>query len=117
MASEAAGKGASGARVPLAVRVSDKLRVSLARFAGPDGFTSLARRALALARAELPVLKTVTVSAEGALEGLDAFAGDDGTEAAVAIVAQLLGLLVAFVGEPLTLRLVRNAWPDVPLNT
>ena len=28
------------------------------------------------------------------------------------IVAQLLGLLVTFIGEPLTLRLVRDAWPN-----
>jgi hypothetical protein len=30
-------------------------------------------------------------------------------------VAQLLGLLVTFIGEPLTLRLVRDAWPDAPI--
>ena len=28
------------------------------------------------------------------------------------VVAHLLGLLVTFIGEPLTLRLVRDAWPD-----
>ena len=27
-------------------------------------------------------------------------------------MAQLLGLLVTFIGEPLTLRLVRDAWPN-----
>jgi hypothetical protein len=28
----------------------------------------------------------------------------------------LLGLLVAFIGETLTLRLVREVWPKAPLN-
>ena len=32
------------------------------------------------------------------------------------LVAQLLGLLVAFIGETLTLRLVREVWPKLPLN-
>ncbi len=39
-----------------------------------------------------------------------------GVEAAVAITAHLLGLLVTFIGEPLTLRLVREAWPDASLD-
>jgi hypothetical protein len=33
----------------------------------------------------------------------------------VALLAQLLGLLVAFIGESLTLRLVREVWPPVTL--
>lgn len=35
-----------------------------------------------------------------------------GGEAAVAITAHLLGLLVAFIGVPLTVRLLRESWPD-----
>jgi hypothetical protein len=34
----------------------------------------------------------------------------------VVLLAQLLGLLVAFIGENLTLRLMREVWPKVPLN-
>jgi hypothetical protein len=30
------------------------------------------------------------------------------------LVAQLLGLLVTFIGQALTLRLVRDLWPDAP---
>ena len=93
--------------------------ISLTRFAGADGFASLLRRALALARAEVPSLQTVTVKPDGSLEGLEALAADAtnaGPEAAVAITAHLLGLLVTFIGEPLTLRLVREAWPDASLD-
>ena len=48
----------TGSHVHEAVRVCEKLRISLTRFAGADGFASLLRRALALARAEVPSLQT-----------------------------------------------------------
>ena len=38
------------------------------------------------------------------------------SEGEVVLLAQLLGLLVAFIGEKLTLRLVREVWPQVPLD-
>lgn len=102
-----------------AVRVCEKLRISLTRFAGADGFTSLLRRALALARSEVPVLHGMQVKADGSLEGLEELVADHssrGVEAAAAITTHLLGLLVTFIGEPLTLRLVREAWPDAALD-
>jgi hypothetical protein len=34
------------------------------------------------------------------------------TEAAGAVLATLMGLLVTFIGEPLTAQLLRKAWPD-----
>ena len=119
---EAASQGATGAHVHEAVRVCEKLRISLTRFAGADGFTSLLRRALALARTEFPALHGVTKKADGSLEGLEKLAADAGDSgggggaALVAIVTHLLGLLVTFIGEPLTLRLVREAWPVVSLD-
>jgi len=116
VAQEAASPSATGAHVHAAVRVCDKLRISLTRFAGSDGFTSLLRRALALARAEVPLLQTVNLKPDCSLEGLGVLAVDatnGGPEAAVAIIAHLLGLLETFIGRALTLRLVREAWPDV----
>ena len=115
LAVEAASQSADEPRVHGAVRVCEKLRISLTRFAGADGFTSLMRRALALARADVPSLQTVKLKPDGSLEGLEVLAVDvtnGGPEAAVAITAHLLGLLKTFIGEPLTLRLVREAWPD-----
>jgi hypothetical protein len=97
-----------------AVRISEKLRISLTRFVGPDGFTALLRRAVVLARAEVPSLQDVRVTANGRLEGTAEFAADASTdvEAATAITEHLLELLVNFVGEPLTMRLLRDALPD-----
>jgi hypothetical protein len=64
-------------------------------------------------------LQRVKVDVDGSLKGLEpvvADASNGGGDAALAVIAHLLGLLVTFVGEPLTLRLVRNAWPDASLD-
>lgn len=116
---EASGSSLSSSHAHHAVRVCEKLRVSLTRVAGPDGFAALMRRALALAKAEVPLLHGVRLKADGSLEGLEEVAADgvsDGAEAALAITTHLLGLLVTFIGEPIMLRLVREAWPDVTLD-
>jgi signal transduction histidine kinase len=117
----AASQTASDQHVHDAAVVSEELRIPLTRFAGADGFASLLRRALVLASAEVPSLQSIKVGAEGRLEGFEQVAADTGaaargSEAAVAITAHLLGLLVTFIGEPLTLRLVRGAWPDTSLD-
>ncbi len=96
----------------------EKLGVSLTRFAGPEGFALLLRRSLALARSENPALEAVTLNPDGSLTGLEGLACDTpngGPEAVVGIVAHLLGLLVTFIGEPSTLRIVRAAWPEARL--
>jgi hypothetical protein len=102
-----------------AVQVCEKLRLPLARLAGVAGFRSLISRAVAMAKAEVPSLAAVQVRPDGSLEGLDGAGPDQGVgaggEAGVVVVAQLLGLLVTFIGEPLTLRLVRDAWPDASI--
>jgi hypothetical protein len=122
LAAEAASHSADEPRVHEAIRVCEKLRVSLTRFAGVDGFRSLLRRALALARAEVPALQGVTEKADGSIEGLEKVVADGGnsgvggSDAAVAVTAHLLGLLVTFIGEPLTVCLVREAWPDASLD-
>ena len=117
----AASQTAADQPVHEAAAVSEMLRIPLTRFAGAEGFASLLRRALVLASAEVPSLQSIRISAGGRLEGFkqiaaDTGAGARGTEAAASIAAHLLGLLVTFIGEPLTLRLVREAWPDTSLD-
>ena len=93
--------------------VCEKLRQSLSKLAGDAGFRSLMSRAVALAKAEFPSLVSVQVRTDGSLEGLDGLEGVDANgHAGVIIVAQLLGLLVTFIGEPLTIRILRDAWPN-----
>ena len=117
----AASKTAANPHVPEAVVVIEKLRTSLTKFAGFEGFASLLRRALLLASADVPSLKSVKVAADGRLAGFEQLVADQGTgaagdAAAIAITAHLLWLLVTFIGEPLTLTLVREAWSDSSLD-
>jgi hypothetical protein len=114
LAAEAANEAVPGALGGAAVRVCERLRTALGKLAGPEGTAALLRRALALARLEVPALETVNVTTDGRLQGLEKVAdGDHGEEAASEIIAHLLHLLDTFIGRSLTLRLVRNAWPDV----
>ncbi len=119
LAVEAASRSAAGTQVLDGVLVCEKLQISVTKFAGSEGFNSLLRRALALARAEVPELQTVEVGPDGGLQGCEALAvaaANGGPEDLVALIAHLLGLLETFVGEPFTLRLVRESWPDASLH-
>jgi hypothetical protein len=95
-------------------RVCEKLRAPLTRLAGTAGYTCLTERAVAMARAKISSLNLVQVRSDGGLDGFDEIVQQD-PEAGVAVLVNLLSLLVTFIGEPLTLGLVRNAWPDAPL--
>jgi hypothetical protein len=105
-----------------ALRVYEKLRQSLGEFVGVAGFRSLASRALTLARPEAPALSAARVTEDGYLQGLNEIetqfeidknqAGDGG----IILIACLLGLLRTFLGEALTLSLLRNAWPGEALD-
>jgi hypothetical protein len=99
-----------------AFRVCEKLRQPLCSLAGVAGFRSLLSRALALARAEAPSLSTVQVGADGSLKGLDELGPqkdkDISKEGGAILIAQLLGLLLTFIGEGITLHLVQDVWPE-----
>ena len=116
LALEAAARTAADAPAP-AVRVCDTLRRSLSRLLGVAGFRALLARALTLATDDVPWLHAVRVTADGSLEGWGDVAGqrarDERAHAGVLLIAQLLGLLVTFIGAALTARLVQEAWPEL----
>jgi hypothetical protein len=93
-----------------AFRVCEALRRPVCALAGVAGFRSLLSRALALARAEAPSLIAVQVAEDGALQGLDELRSQIDKDQARAggeiLIAQLLGLLLVFIGETATFRLV-----------
>jgi hypothetical protein len=99
-----------------AFRVCAKLRRPLVTLAGVAGFRSLLSRALTLARAEAPGLGAVQIAADGFLKGLDELEPDidkqQPKDEGAILIAQLLGLLLTFIGEGLTLRLVQDVWPE-----
>jgi hypothetical protein len=96
-------------------RVCEKLRQPLSRLVGTAGFRALLSRALALAGDEMRWLKAIHIAADGSLEGLDDMLVDVSPheigEGEVVLVAQLIGLLVTFIGAGLTMRLLHEAWP------
>jgi hypothetical protein len=71
-----------------------------------------------LAKPEAPSLNATLVSGDGALQGLGEIKTqidmnkDPAGEGGIILIARLLGLLRIFLGEALTLSLLRNAWPD-----
>ena len=120
IAYETKGNKSSETKTVAVFLVGEKLRPHLVMLMGNVGFSALLSRALVLANAEVPWLRAVHVKADGSLEGLDALGAQvkpaEIFEGRVVLLAQLLGLLVAFIGGSLTLRLVREMWPKIPLN-
>jgi hypothetical protein len=119
LSSEAAAGKTSLAKESTLLRVYEKLRRSLCAIAGVAGFRSLASRALTLAKAEAPSLSEMQVTSDGSLrrvgEPESQSQEHQEDEAGVILLAELLALLITFIGETLTLRLVQDAWPEVGL--
>ena len=95
-----------------AFRTCETLRRPICAIAGEPGFRSLLSRALTLAREEAPCLSALQVAADGSLQGLDGMGQqiDKGQvrDGGVILIAHLLGLLLTFIGEAMTSRLVTS---------
>jgi hypothetical protein len=108
--------------VSATLSVYGKLRQRLGELAGSAGFQSLASRALTLARSEEPSLGAVEVGADGNLELMSGVEPsikveqDRVHEGGVVLISRLLGLLFIFLGEALTVNLIRDVWPDAALD-
>lgn len=96
-------------------RACEKLRRPLVQLMGVAGFRSLFARALALAGDQVHWLRALHVKSDGSLEGLDQLAQkpspDDTSVGEVALLSQILGLLVTFIGPALTVGLLQDVWP------
>jgi hypothetical protein len=92
--------------------VIQKLSLQLGALMGAAGFRALLSRALVLANAEVAWLGELHVREDGSFEGLNELEAqaNPGEIAAggIVLLARLLGLLVTFIGEDLTLRLLSN---------
>jgi len=108
----------SASKAIAAFRVCEKLRRSLSILAGVAGFRSLMARALTLAAADVPWLSEVQIKPNGSLvipNGLKDESQQEVANGGTALVAHLVGLLVTFIGETLTLRLAQNVWPKLAI--
>jgi len=97
-----------------------RLRPQLAVLMGNGGMRALLLRALVLASAEMPWLRAVHVDASASLVGLEApqekLPPKEFFEGKVVLLAQVFSLMETFIGEAMTLRLVQEAWPEVPVH-
>ena len=115
---DAAARAISMTGAATAFPVIETLLPKLGALMGKGGFRALLCRALALARAEVSWLCAVRVNADGVLEGWE-MSRAQLTHAAfmdgrVAMLAQLLGLLEAFVGPSVMPRILDDIWPRAP---
>ena len=119
MLAQHAGSAAGAAAVAAAARraYDDLARVS-APLIGQVGVDALTGRALHLAQRDYPWLVETREPghAQGpftqVIVGLERQDPAVAIEAAGAVFGTLTGLLVSFIGEPLTVGLLRKAWPD-----
>jgi hypothetical protein len=112
VAHEAEGGTVPGAASPPEFRVAAKLGGPLTRLAGATGFRMLLERALTLAKSQEASLGLVRVEPEGSLNSHNSSVTPEG---GVILIAELLGLLAAFVGEAFTFDLVLEVWPGFPV--
>lgn len=105
----------SGSDARAVFGVCGKIRRPLVQLLGVAGFRSLLARALALAGEQVPWVRALHVKPDGSLEGLDQLAQkpspDDLSLGEIALLSQILGLLVTFIGPALTAGLLQDTWP------
>lgn len=115
-----AGVGADATALAAAThRAYDNLAGVLVPLIGELGITALTARALHLTQRDYPWLartRDATPIDEPFTQlRLSLEHHDDpavAADAAAAALASLLALLITFIGEPLTMNLLRRAWPD-----
>jgi len=107
-------------KAPQGFAEMEKLRRHLTTYVGHTAFHTLLARSLALSAPDVPGLRGVRVNVDDPLTGLeelqDTLAADKIFEGRVMLLARLLELLMVFIGAGLTLRLVSEVWPKIPLD-
>lgn len=97
-----------------AERVYVLLDAALARLLGVQGSRSLFARAVRLTKTQFPSLGDLAGPRSMAIElrtCLEALAPDVAVEVAATLFGTLFSLMTTFVGERLTIQVVRKSWP------
>jgi hypothetical protein len=92
-------------------RACEKIRRPLSHLVGSAGVKALLGRSLTLAKRDAPALTDVEVMDDGSFQALNG----DAAAASGMIIAHLIQLLITFIGEDLTLRILYDVWPDLEL--
>jgi hypothetical protein len=104
-----------------AERVCQKLSSRFSTLVSPLATQAVLSRALHLGRAEFPFLEEVQagrppgVCLMGLIECVQDMGPDEARLGLVAVLGILIRLLVGFIGNDLTMRLLREDWPELPL--
>ncbi len=100
------------------ITIFGKLQKILSKLAGISGYNSLLRRSLMMGKTKAKSLEMIQIRSDGALELNVAHAANSHLlleeSAGDILLTQFLGLLVTFIGETLTVNLLRDVWPNVP---
>ncbi len=108
--------GSSSAECAAAAwRLYEKLNARLTPLLGSAGVQALFVRSAKLAQAELGFLAEV-VTPDGMKKlgvGLQALEPTEATEVAAALFGAFLELMTTFIGERLTVLILRSAWPTI----
>lgn len=100
--------------------IVEKLRPQLEELMGETGFRALLMNAFAYSKDEVPWLGEARLNPDGSFEGFaPSSAGmdaDELTHGGAVVLAWFLGLLMASIGELLTIQLVLEVWPDLSRN-
>jgi hypothetical protein len=102
-------------------RVWQKLSRPLSRLVSERGAQAILSRALHTARRDFPFLEGVRASIppESSFEVLDqrihTIEADEASQGLLAVLNILFDLLAGFIGDDITLRLVREVWPELPV--
>lgn len=104
-------------------RVCQRLQQRLNLLIGTAGLYALFARALNLAKAEYPWLDMVEMaqdpdcSLKGLREAAEQQDSDEASKGFAAITANIIWLLVTFIGEDIILGLMYETWPEVKTGT
>jgi len=118
VSSETKDRGSRESKIEASFTVCEKLRQELVALTGVAGFCALLTRTLALLHKEDVLrLGIRRIRLDGSLERVDRAGISDAPEAPeqdpVILPAQLLDLLGVFIGEPMTVQIVENVWPEL----
>jgi hypothetical protein len=106
-------EGASADATTAAGRVYDKLHAQMAPLVGDAGVQLLFVRSAKLARGEFARLTEVSIP-EASTKLRETLQAQDpalATESAVALFGTFFALITTFIGERLTIQVLRTAWP------
>jgi hypothetical protein len=111
------GSSSDAAAVALAARrLCERFAQQLTPIIGDAGVAAICSRSLHLAQRQFPSLPLIPAHGDGPFarvqESLQRLEPGVASDAAIAVLTTASNLLDSFIGEGLTTRLLRGAWPD-----